>query len=631
MVDKRAADSRPSEQPINKRVTRSSSTPRTGEKISNAKKKTQQSAGSTPKDEKITELGKRTGAIPKSTSKDPEIEETSNKVDAKNTEKTNATKQKEIENMTPLQQLFELTNSTSATLTTLQSQPTVPISNNLNTASTQNATSINGMSNMSTLGVYRSDIARPKTNQNEMYQLVPPTNAQQGGMPQSPTSKITEGMSSMEIIELDDEMTGHDPKKLEEVYLKFLGQCDKYLIGMRRFRTLVRDPTLVYQATKTQIELLEKYLERIYNKATIMENSDVLPPSYQCRMQDYLLDVDDLYMMVKTEILVRQAELEPMATRADHRHRTNPLDNLQLKRVTVERFGGEYKKWPNFKSKFCQFFHDNVEIDDLTRFFRLDEHIEKDSEAYNLISGFERVAENYKHAWYQLCTTYDNKRKLVEETINSFLDVAPMQSATRGNLMIIINTINHLTKSLLRYEETKVQHWDPIIMSIALRKLDGETLGLWKRERPQRDIPKLAPFMQFLDNRAESMEGGVTTTQSTQNQQSQNQPQPPSGAGQTPASGGGNQLRSQIRRPVKCMMCGGEHQLFSCSTFKKLPLDQRRRRVEQLRVCENCLKPKCSPDRCKLGPCRTCNVKHNGLICTSASAPTVAAATGAQS
>lgn len=225
------------------------------------------------------------------------------------------------------------------------------------------------------------------------------------------------------------------------------------------------------------MDLLERYHSRIHDKAGHLGNSEILTPALTSRLHTFLLDTDVTYSNVKTELRIKKNKLAlPMQSNAHGRKpESNPLDSLHLKRITVERFNGDYKKWPNFKSIFCQFFHDNTQLNDLTKFFRLDEHIEKDSEAYNLISGFDRVSDNYQLAWNQLYLTYDNKRKLVDEMISGFIDMPLMPSATRGNMMIIINAINHLTKSLIRYEEVKVEGWDPILVNLLMRKLDTET------------------------------------------------------------------------------------------------------------------------------------------------------------
>lgn len=462
----------------------------------------------------------------------------------------------------------------------------------------------------------------------------PPPPPQQSAMPtvgsQSPTTAMAQQMSQLNVGGLDRD----DEQALGRIYTQFITQCTPYRAGMQRLREHAKKPDLRVEAAQTQAEMLDQYHQRIANKAHIVENSDILTPQLECAFNEYMLSVDEEYMEIKSEILTQLNRLKGQArpTVGSDIGNHNPLSDLALKRIQVERFAGDYRKWPNFKSKFEQFFHNNTQIGEATKFYRLDEHIERDTEPYQLIAGFDRVEANYALAWGQLCATYDNKRKLVDEMISSFVDLPPMPSATRGNLMVIINATNHLTKSLVRYDEVKVQHWDPIIVNILMRKLDRETQAKWSHERPQREVARLQPLMQFLENRAESMEGGVTVVSA----QPTSRPAEPRQQEQrhvqqgddSRGAVGGEPYRGRPR-VVKCLLCGGEHQLFNCNTFRKLPFDQRWKRVRQYKVCENCLKSKCAADRCKLGPCKTCNHKHNGLLCGKLNAPTVANATAA--
>lgn len=212
---------------------------------------------------------------------------------------------------------------------------------------------------------------------------------------------------------------------------------------------------------------------------------EVIPERYTNVYQDYMFGVDDQYMAIKTEIttFINRLKRSDQSTAISATEIRTPLDDLSLHRIKIERFSGDYKKWLNLNSKYAQFLHNNTGITDAAKFFRLDGHIEHDSEVYQLISGFDRVGENYNPAWQQLCATYDNKRELVDETISNFIDLPKMSSATRGNLLVIINAVNHLSKSLVRYDEVYVEHWDPIIVHLILRKLDKETHSRWSEPR----------------------------------------------------------------------------------------------------------------------------------------------------
>lgn len=288
---------------------------------------------------------------------------------------------------------------------------------------------------------------------------------------------------------------------------------------------------------------------------------------------------------------------------------------------------GDYKKWSNFKSSFEQFFHTNNTLSQQEKFYYLDAHLKPNSEPYNAISGYARIAENYVPAWDHLCEVYDNNRKLVEDMVTHYIDFPPINGASRNNLMAMINATNHITASLPKFK-IKVEEWDAIMVPILVRKLDQETIKLWNLERPQREVAKLSQLLTCIQKRADSIDGGHIETPSTPPQQrSGSRPlmmQRNINNTATARQNSKNRFQSKMKKPIRCLECGHEHQLFKCPTFLKMNIDSRRRRVRHFGVCENCLKQFCRADKCSLGPCKTCNEKHNGLICPRATQPSVA-------
>lgn len=163
----------------------------------------------------------------------------------------------------------------------------------------------------------------------------------------------------------------------------------------------------------------------------------------------------------------------------------------------VEKFGGDFQKWPKFKEMFETFVHNNERKAAVAKFLRLDQSLVPDSEAAQTISGLPRTGDKYSVAWEQLCRAYDNKRKLVEDLIDRFLDFPAIKRPTRESLVSLINGTNHLLGSLPNYDIC-VSQWDSIVSALLMRKLDTATIRAWNFERPQREITVLAPFLEFL-------------------------------------------------------------------------------------------------------------------------------------
>lgn len=304
-------------------------------------------------------------------------------------------------------------------------------------------------------------------------------------------------------------------RRAKQIYDNLLFNTRPYVIGVERIRNrFIDEPNLPLAAVKTQDHLLDRYSTQFYRRVDVVEGQDALTPELASHMQSYALNFEVIFGEIKTLVYSRLGEYDeggrrcrPSSVNKDY------VNGVALERIHIERFKGDYNKWPNFKSKFEQFFHNNENMSDMHRFLRLDALIEVDSEPYQLILGIERVGENYAVAWERLCDMYDNKCKIIDDMVNAFIDMPKMRSSTRSELMNVVNAVHNMTKTLVRFPEAGVQHWDAIIVPVLLRKLDDKTVELWSQERPQREVSKLPPIMKFLENRAESLNNNAAAAQ----------------------------------------------------------------------------------------------------------------------
>lgn len=186
----------------------------------------------------------------------------------------------------------------------------------------------------------------------------------------SPVTEVTNQLDAMEV----DGFDAVAERKLVKCISLFMEGCCEYQNGMERLLIRAKEEDLPIEAAQTQLEMNDTYYKGIYEKVKLMESIE-MPQKYATAYNEYLLGIDERYMQIKAELsrnvnrmCANAQPTEPSATRM-----RNPLDDLQLQRVKIERFAGDYREWPNFKSKFEQFFHNNAAIPSATKFSRLDE------------------------------------------------------------------------------------------------------------------------------------------------------------------------------------------------------------------------------------------------------------------
>lgn len=243
-----------------------------------------------------------------------------------------------------------------------------------------------------------------------------------------------------------------------------------------------------------QLDMLDKYYNRLIAQVEKCNSLNIRPLERldNARIID---EADDFYEGLRVEILSRIGSIQrsqpPQVPGVIVQERERSQSRQQ-----IEPFNGNYQKWPNFKSKFEQFYHNDRRLSEFEKFLKLDEFIVPDSEAYDTINGYDRVAMNYASAWEDLCARFDNTRKIVEDIILAFIDEPSVKVQSRSGITGLLNSINYLIKTLPR-SNVNTDTWGPIIVPVIQRKMDSRTYNAWLKVRAPREIPTLQPLIEL--------------------------------------------------------------------------------------------------------------------------------------
>nr|CAI5857300.1 unnamed protein product [Callosobruchus analis] len=167
-----------------------------------------------------------------------------------------------------------------------------------------------------------------------------------------------------------------------------------------------------------------------------------------------------------------------------------------------------------------------------------------------------------------------------------------------------------------------VEHWDTLLIHLITTKLDARTATAWEELIINRKIerPKLNQLIDFITDRCVLAENTKLkrNDEKIQTNTSFNK-----------ASGVTNKF-SKFRKNsqsfvvaktadnkatnVQCVLCKEAHHLYQCKKFIELTVPARKRELESLKVCSNCLRSSHSLDRCTAQGCKVCAKRHNTLI-----------------
>lgn len=438
-----------------------------------------------------------------------------------------------------------------------------------------------------------------------------------------------------------------------------------YLDRLREINSRLQTEGILEAELKTMLDRSIELAARITKFVEEKEDSGRLPESEllsnQVMWQEATVLADRIKTDINTKLIYYQAGTQPNAS--DQR-RIQHVRRLQAK---IEPFGGNLDHWPNFKSKWQEFYHNCKDMCDLELFMKLDEFIIPNSEAYGLIASFDRaISGTYNDAWTELCSRYDNPRLQVDGIITKITCMDAIKDR-RDHYLRAYTAINTFVHSLPRMN-VDVSTWGPIIVHLVEHKMHDSVMAKWKVARSAREIARLQPLIDFFikeidhgdtstrgndrdhsrerhrgqqqhsndqqHNRAPSNQGNHRNNQAhgAQRQPQAGSSQPAANNrqrqnGNAGATGGAPQRpKSAIQKVFKCAICNSEqHRTYVCPTFLKLDLPERVRKIRERRLCENCIRPNCDAARCTLRACTNggCDLKHNRLICPLTFAPTV--------
>ncbi|KAJ0182261.1 hypothetical protein K1T71_001630 [Dendrolimus kikuchii] len=289
-------------------------------------------------------------------------------------------------------------------------------------------------------------------------------------------------------------------------------------------------------------------------------------------------------------------------------------DFVRLPKIDLPHFNGDYQHWLEFRDTYISLIHNNTTISEINKFHYLRAAL-KGAAALS-IQSLEFSSNNYHLAWQLLTERYDNERLLVNHHIQALFN---FENITKESSRLLRNMVDITNKNLraLALLGQPTDHWDTLIIYIMSKKLDPTISRQWEEYRNNiNGIPNLQQYIKFINNRADLLEAVYDNNKSC-NKQKLYHTSPDTHKNKLHKSPDNHTFNSSY----KCPICSQAHFIFSCETFRKLDIESRIKRIKELNVCRNCLRPGHNHNQCRLTHCKYCNNKHNTLLHMSLESP----------
>ncbi|XP_011858081.1 PREDICTED: uncharacterized protein LOC105555666 [Vollenhovia emeryi] len=297
---------------------------------------------------------------------------------------------------------------------------------------------------------------------------------------------------------------------------------------------------------------------------------------------------------VSLEIERREAQTIARPQNSSTQSRNNPVSTqLRLPKIELPSFSGEYEDWYSFYDTFEKLINANPDLPAIQKFHYLKSAVH--GPAAELLKSFEITTEHYSEAWGLLVERYDNRRHIVYSHIKSLFELPVMSKENHTQMRALLDGIGKHLRAL-KAMDRPVDTWDDLIIHLIQSKLDIVTKREWETSRSGSTIPTLKELKEFLLQRCLALES-ITSKSDNTSQRSK------------------RAVTNAVTANLCCEHCKGEHLLYHCESFKKLPVEKRFKIVKGSHLCINCLRSrKHQAKNCPSSSCRKCQGAHNTLL-----------------
>lgn len=318
---------------------------------------------------------------------------------------------------------------------------------------------------------------------------------------------------------------------------------------------------------------------------------------------------EDLYYGVVATFSRIIEKTRPAAGRKNIKNESNdPIkSNMKLPEFQLPKFNGKHDDWPEFRDTF-EAFVGKSKLSGVEKFLYLVGSC-KDGDAEAFLKVYQITEENFEIAWKDLMNRYDDKKLLVDRHLSELMKVKPITTENSNELRKLLSCFSSRVKQIEQAIPEHENLWNLIIIHLVSWRLDEKVRRAWETNLKKNEIPKWSEMLKFLEDRCRVSDQISVNTRTT------NQPKP------------AFKPNSRIPRPVttlmtsnpdtiKCKVCEAQHYTYQCETLLNMKdVRQRISKVQEKRLCFNCLKPNHVVSECRSEKhCKECNQNHHTIL-----------------
>ena len=281
--------------------------------------------------------------------------------------------------------------------------------------------------------------------------------------------------------------------------------------------------------------------------------------------------------------------------RASHdiSHGGNFARTVKLPDIKLMKFTGDTLQWQKFWDLFRSSIHDRRDLSGATKFHYLISQLS--GEAEQLLAGFDHTDLEYTEAVKLLQETYGKPQRIIQARLHALFDLKPPQANATD-----LSKFRSLFEGHLRGLKSLGADVDAagyVFSELLIRKLPSKVRDNLNRSQKS-DFWTLADLRREIDVEI----GHLQSVELDQNNNHDDNCMPTA------------VFKTSVKSNLKCNLCFESHLAYNCTKYSSV--DSKRKRVNELHLCFNCMKGKHQAKFCtNNGRCKSCNARHHTSLC----------------
>ncbi|XP_071581890.1 uncharacterized protein [Temnothorax nylanderi] len=346
--------------------------------------------------------------------------------------------------------------------------------------------------------------------------------------------------------------------------------------------------------------------DSIYNHAYFKTHSFITTRERYFETIEKLNSHFNSYQEPSTTSTLTQSVFQPSSIPTSVQH-------TRLPEISIPKFSGLPNEWLSFKDFFLSIVGNNSRISAVEKLQYLKASLT--GSAALLLKNTSVTADNFQKAWDSLVLFYENKRLLVNDSLQSLLFLKRMIRDSASELEHLYSSINQIYRTLETLGRP-VEHWDDFLVFIVAQRLDAESLKAWEHKLgSSKDPPTWAQFNEFLFSRLLSLQAFEKSRHGKALNQTRIQP-----ATAKVHHQGKSKNSVSVNQP-SCAICKEHHYTSSCPQYLNKTIQQKLNIITKNKLCYNCLGRHKVVDCRVTTRCLKCAKKHHTTIHQNKSNP----------